>query len=72
MKFTDRANMKRGKYDDAIDAITKLTGDNALELQDMEYDSVTSLRTLIWIKFGSGAYNTRYNKTKKEMVVWKA
>jgi hypothetical protein len=72
MKFVERSSMKAGKYDQAIEAVGKLTGDNALELKGMEYDSVISLRTLIWAKYGSGAYNTRYNKSTKEMVIWKA
>jgi hypothetical protein len=72
MKVIERTNIKPSRYAEAIEAIGKLSGDNALELKGMEYDSVISLRTLIWAKYGSGAYNTRYNKSTKEMVIWKA
>jgi len=71
MKFVDRPNIKQGKYDSIIDAVGKLTGDNALELQGIEYDQVISIRTMIWVKYGSGTFRTKYNKHNKELVLWK-
>lgn len=71
MKFVDRPKLKQGKYDHIIEAAGKLTGDNALELQDIEYDQVISIRTMIWSNYGSGVYMTKYNKHTKELIIWK-
>ncbi len=71
MKFIDRPNVKQGKYDNIIDAVAKLTPNNALELQGIEYDQVISIRTMIWVKYGSGACMTKYNKHTKELIIWK-
>jgi hypothetical protein len=72
MKFVERSQIKNNKYQEALTAIGKLTGDNALELTNMEYDNVISLRTMIWATYGSGSYRTKYNKGTKEMTIWKS
>lgn len=72
MKFVDRPKLKQGKYDDIIEAVGKLTGDNALELQGIEYDQVISIRTMIWVKYGGGTFRTKYNKHNREFIIWKS
>jgi hypothetical protein len=72
MKVIERTNIKPSRYAEAIEAISKLSGDNALELNSMEYENVIALRTLIWSKFGASTYKTRYNKTSKDLTIWKA
>jgi hypothetical protein len=71
MKFVDRPKLRQGKYDDIIEAVGKLTGDNALEIEGVEYDSVISIRTMVWSAYGSGTCRTKYNKHSKELIIWK-
>ena len=71
MKFVDRPKLRQRKYDDIIEAVGKLTSDNALEIEGVEYDSVISIRTMVWSAFGRGRCRTKYNKHAKELIIWK-
>jgi hypothetical protein len=71
MNFVDRPKLRTGKYDQIIDAVGKLSGDNALELNQVEYDQTISIRTMIWANYGSGKYRTKYDKHTKELLIWK-
>jgi hypothetical protein len=71
MKFVDRPKLRQGKYDDIIEAVGKLSNDNALELNQIEYDQTISIRTMIWAYYGSRKYRTKYDKNSKELIIWK-
>jgi hypothetical protein len=71
MNFVDRPKLRTGKYDEIIDAVGKLSNDNALELNQIEYDQTISIRTMIWAYYGSRKYRTKYDKDTKVLLIWK-
>lgn len=72
MKIVKRKKQaKKNKYDDILDALSDIAIDEAIEVQELDYTTASSIRTMVWFRYGSSAYTTKYDKNEKLLTIWK-